>query len=237
MEDQAQREGRLDGQVRVPALCASPAVGFGRPGLDGFRAEPDGEVSPSAQPGLVVLPIRDAVLGLEVGVDSAGLSCCHCALRLSVAGASLRSLPQVKADSCTNAQEMRYDELGLIKLDTNPGFQPFGFAGGLYDHLTGLVRFGARDYDPEVGRWTAPDPIGFRGGGTNLYLYARSSPTVFVDLYGLREFPADQAATETFSSDDGVVLENLDGIKVGTGPLSRGIDSIAVKPGSVDVDL
>lgn len=31
------------------------------------------------------------------------------------------------------AQRMEYDEFGLITQDTNPGFQPFGFAGGLYD--------------------------------------------------------------------------------------------------------
>ncbi|CAK0769578.1 hypothetical protein CCP4SC76_510006 [Gammaproteobacteria bacterium] len=56
--------------------------------------------------------------------------------------------------------------------DTNPGFQPFGFAGGLYDRDTGLVRFGYRDYDAETGQWTAKDPIGFRGGDTDLYAYA-----------------------------------------------------------------
>ena len=55
--------------------------------------------------------------------------------------------------------------------DSNPGFQPFGFAGGLYDPDTGLVRFGARDYDPVTGRWTATDPISFAGGQANLYGY------------------------------------------------------------------
>ena len=68
-------------------------------------------------------------------------------------------------NSSTGAVDQRldYDEWGVVTQDTSPGFQPFGFAGGLYDHQTGLVRFGARDYDAEVGRWTAKDPIGFGG--------------------------------------------------------------------------
>ncbi|MBM4344442.1 MAG: hypothetical protein FJ100_13820 [Deltaproteobacteria bacterium] len=45
---------------------------------------------------------------------------------------------------------------------------PFGFAGGLHDADTGLVRFGAREYDPRIGRWLARDPIGLRGGGIRL---------------------------------------------------------------------
>jgi len=69
--------------------------------------------------------------------------------------------------------------------DTNPGFQPFGFAGGLYEAATGLVRFGARDYDAESGRWTARDPIGFSGGDTNLYGYVFSDPVNWIDSNGL----------------------------------------------------
>jgi len=55
--------------------------------------------------------------------------------------------------------------------DTSPKFQPFGFAGGLYDPDTGLVRFGARDYDAAAGRWTAKDPSRF-AGGLDLCAYA-----------------------------------------------------------------
>lgn len=78
-----------------------------------------------------------------------------------------------------------YDPFGRVMLDSNPGFQPFGFAGGLYDIQTGLVRFGARDYDPETGRWTARDPIGFRGGDTNLYGYVIGDPINATDAFGL----------------------------------------------------
>ena len=68
------------------------------------------------------------------------------------------------------------DKFGRVLLDMNPGFQPFGFAGGLYEPDTGLVRFGARDDDAETGRWTAKDPLLFEGGDTNLYAYALGDP-------------------------------------------------------------
>ena len=82
-------------------------------------------------------------------------------------------------------QQLVYDTWGKVILDTNPGFQPFGFAGGLHDRDTGLVRFGARDYDPETGRWTAKDPILFAGGDSNLYGYVLNDPVNRIDPWGL----------------------------------------------------
>ena len=83
------------------------------------------------------------------------------------------------------AQRIEYDSFGRVTLDTNPGFQPFGFAGGLYDPQTKVVRFGARDYDPETGRWQSKDPIGFAGGDTNLYGYVVNDPVNGIDPSGL----------------------------------------------------
>jgi RHS repeat-associated protein len=82
-------------------------------------------------------------------------------------------------------QRLDYDAWGRVTHDSNPGFQPFGFAGGLYDPETGLTRFGARDYDAETGRWTAKDPILFEGGDTNLYGYVLQDPANFIDPDGL----------------------------------------------------
>jgi len=81
-------------------------------------------------------------------------------------------------------QRMEYDEFGRVTLDTNPGFQPFGFAGGLYDRHTGLVRFGARDYDAAIGRWMTKDSNGFAGRSSNLYAYADSDPVNLMDSKG-----------------------------------------------------
>jgi RHS repeat-associated protein len=81
-------------------------------------------------------------------------------------------------------QRMDYDAFGAVINDTNPGFQPFGFGGGLYDRDTKLVRFGARDYDAETGRWTAKDPILFSGGQLNLYAYVRNDPINLLDSDG-----------------------------------------------------
>ena len=61
---------------------------------------------------------------------------------------------------------------------------PHGFAGGLLDVDTGLLRFGARDYDPSIGRWTAKDPILFNGGQANLWVYVGNDPVNFVDVEG-----------------------------------------------------
>lgn len=60
----------------------------------------------------------------------------------------------------------------------------FGFAGGLHDPDTRLVRFGARDYDAETGRWTAKDPLWFGGGDTSLYSYALGDATNLIDPDG-----------------------------------------------------
>lgn len=90
----------------------------------------------------------------------------------------------VNTDNGAIAQRLDYDAFGNVLLDTNPGFQPFGFAGGLYDPTTKLVRFGARDYDPAVGRWTTKDPLFFAGHETNLYAYASNDPLNVFDPEG-----------------------------------------------------
>jgi RHS repeat-associated protein len=128
-----------------------------------------------------------------------------------------RGSPVLVVNSATGAvvEQIAYDEFGNVSADTNPGLQPFGFAGGLYDPDTELVRFGARDYHPKVGRWTAKDPILFGGGSSNLYTYVSNDPVNGFDSTGLQGI--EDACG---SCDDQVVQANLK--KVPTkGPLKE----------------
>ncbi len=83
------------------------------------------------------------------------------------------------------AQRLDYDEFGNVLADSNPGFQPFGFGGGLYDRDTRLTKLGARDYDAITGRFTTKDPLGIGAGDLNLYRYAKNDPVNWVDPTGL----------------------------------------------------
>ena len=122
--------------------------------------------------------------------------------------------PRLVVNAATGAvdEQMNYDEFGNVLLDSNAGFQPFGFAGGLKDPYTGFVRFGARDYNPVVGRWTAKDPIRFAGGDTDLYGYVLDDPINLVDPGGLDSavlnFLTDrtsQAFAQNYQSDPGIL--------------------------------
>ena len=96
----------------------------------------------------------------------------------------------INCDTGEVLQRMRHDAFGRVLEDTAPRFQPYGFAGGIYDPETGFVRLGARDYDALTGRWTAPDPALFGGSVVSLYEYANGDPVNFADRNGMVASPA-----------------------------------------------
>ncbi|MEE4297348.1 MAG: RHS repeat-associated core domain-containing protein [Wenzhouxiangella sp.] len=94
--------------------------------------------------------------------------------------------PLMVVDENANLVDLRvFDLWGRLVLDSNPDFElELGFAGGLQDSATGLVRFGQRDYDPLTARWLSPDPTHLPGGSINLYRYASNDPVSLRDTTG-----------------------------------------------------
>jgi RHS repeat-associated protein len=77
-----------------------------------------------------------------------------------------------------------YDPYGRTRTATGPNAatNAFRYAGGLYDSTTGATKFGARYYDPNVGRFTQPDPSRQE---QNAYAYTGGNPINFRDPTGL----------------------------------------------------
>ena len=111
----------------------------------------------------------------------------------------------VNMSTGTVAQRIDYDEWGnatIVGTELVARFQPFGFAGGLWDRDTGLVRFGARDYEPTTGRWTTKDRIRFFGG-LNVFAYSGNDPINRIDPAGFDGETACPGGSGCGGPDDG----------------------------------
>ena len=58
------------------------------------------------------------------------------------------------------------------------------FSGQYNDQDNGLFHNRFRDYDPRLGRYVQPDPLGLHGGG-NRYVYTEGNPLNLTDPFGL----------------------------------------------------
>jgi RHS repeat-associated protein len=84
--------------------------------------------------------------------------------------------------SGAKVESIGYDPFGNANSASIVG-NPYLFTGRTYDAETGLYYYRARYYDPRLGRFLSPDPIGHRGG-VNLYAYVVNNPVNLVDPTG-----------------------------------------------------
>ncbi|HRI68462.1 MAG TPA: RHS repeat-associated core domain-containing protein [Polyangium sp.] len=106
--------------------------------------------------------------------------------RYYVATDTVGSPRLVVASNGDVVMEVEYSPFGRVVSGDPSTFElPVGFAGGIPDVATKLVRMGHRDYEPIAGRFTVRDPVLFDGGQFNLYAYANNDPILRSDRSGL----------------------------------------------------
>jgi RHS repeat-associated protein len=163
---------------------------------------------------------------------------------------------QVTIDAATLRVTRRHtDPYGKIR-DPQPGqwMDNRGFLGMTTEQSTGLTHIGARDYDPNLGRFISADPILVTGDPQQMngYAYADNSPVTYSDPTG---FDAGVPAGSTGAHSTAVMLRvqtlsktYKDAIIWGSSPSVPGADIVCwgcaqgkvwvweVKPEGVDQD-
>ncbi len=78
------------------------------------------------------------------------------------------------------------EPFGNTTVSINTLGNDFRFPGQQFDNESNLHYNYYRYYDPSIGRYIKPDPIGLNGG-INLFGYANSNPINNFDFYGLKD--------------------------------------------------
>ncbi|HOB44364.1 MAG TPA: RHS repeat-associated core domain-containing protein, partial [Bacillota bacterium] len=94
----------------------------------------------------------------------------------------LGSIRAITDSSGEVAARFEYEPFGLVATSTGPlASGAHRFTGKPEDGAIGLYYFGARYYDPEVGRFTSRDPA---EDGLNWYVYCINNPLRYIDADG-----------------------------------------------------
>jgi len=97
----------------------------------------------------------------------------------------LGSASDLTSSAGASASNYTYDAFGnLLAPQASEDTNRYLFSTKEFDARSGLYYFGGRYYDPEIGRWLTPDPLGFVNG-PNMYAYVDNNPINEIDPYGL----------------------------------------------------
>jgi RHS repeat-associated protein len=98
---------------------------------------------------------------------------------------AIGSITSLSSSSGALANTYSYDSFGKLTASTGTLTNPFQFTGREIDPETGIYEYRMRYYDPNSGRFSSEDPIGFIGGG-NFYVYVLNNPANWDDPFGLQ---------------------------------------------------
>jgi RHS repeat-associated protein len=95
----------------------------------------------------------------------------------------LGSVVNLTNSKSSKVQTYSYDSFGNVIAKSGSSNNCHKFLTKETD-ASGLIYFGARYYDPTIGRFITQDPMGMIDG-PNLYAYCKNNPVNFVDPWGL----------------------------------------------------
>ena len=99
----------------------------------------------------------------------------------------LGSINLINNASGTIQNKYVFDSWGIVRSQTIPVANPFGYTGREFGEAS-MLYSRARYYSPNMGRFTSEDPIRF-DGGINWYSYVDNDPTDYIDPSGLKDRP------------------------------------------------
>ena len=105
-----------------------------------------------------------------------------------------------------------YDVFGAIRSETGTSDNTRKFTGKEFDADSNLYYYGARYYDPYIGRFTQRDPI---GDGVNWYAYTYNNPLKFVDPTGLRGLTDHERSVATNFFGNTITLDDINIVESG----------------------
>jgi RHS repeat-associated protein len=117
-----------------------------------------------------------------------------------------------------------YDPYGQMKAQQEGETNNFKYVSGYFDTNTNLYHFGARYYDPSLGRWTQQDPVaGSLGdlGSADRYAYANDDPVNKVDPSG--KFSTTSFLGSCIEGVVGVVITAVIGLAFGIVTIPAGL--------------
>ncbi|WP_245536763.1 RHS repeat domain-containing protein [Solitalea canadensis] len=110
------------------------------------------------------------------------------------------ALVSVDKDPSTGAarviQEDEYYAFGLRKGITSSSGNRYLYNGKELQESLGQYDYGARFYDPTLGRWNVPDPLAELSFSLTPYRYCYNNPIGFIDPFGLWEETAGGYTTK-----------------------------------------
>ena len=112
----------------------------------------------------------------------------------------------------------KYDPFGDIEASKGTSDNKFNFTGKETDEESGLIYFGARYYNPLIGRWISKDFVeGLIASpqSLNKYVYVKNNPLSYIDPNGLLDVAVAALGYYAHGNDDNAFVARALSIKYG----------------------